>query len=194
MYAHIRGTIDELNPTDVVIDCQGVGYLLNISLQTYSKIKDLKEVKLYTHFIVREDAQLLYGFFDQQERQAFVYLISVNGIGSNTARMILSSMTSDEVYQAILSGNVPAFKAVKGIGAKTAQRIIIDLKDKVGRESDGTEIPDSSYNTKAEEALSALVMLGFARNVANKALQKVIAQNGLGLSVEELIRLTLKQL
>jgi Holliday junction DNA helicase RuvA len=194
MYAHIRGTIDELNPTDVVIDCQGVGYLLNISLQTYSKIKDLKEVKLYTHFIVREDAQLLYGFFDQQERQAFVYLISVNGIGSNTARMILSSMTSNEVYQAILSGNVPAFKAVKGIGAKTAQRIIIDLKDKVGRESDGTEIPDSSYNTKAEEALSALVMLGFARNVANKALQKVIAQNGLGLSVEELIRLTLKQL
>lgn len=194
MFAHIEGNLAEINPTEAVIDCNGVGYQINISLQTYAKIKDLSKVKLYTHLIVREDAQLLYGFSEKQEREAFIFLISVNGIGSNTARMILSSMSSDEVVNAILMGNAPAFQAVKGIGAKTAQRIILDLKDKVGKLSDGAEITDHSYNTKAEEALSALTMLGFARNVANKALQKVIAKNGNGLSVEELIRLTLKQL
>jgi holliday junction DNA helicase RuvA len=194
MYAHIHGTIAELNPTEVVIDCHGVGYQINISLQTFGQIKDLKEVKLYTLLIVREDAHLLYGFRERKEREAFKLLITVNGIGSNTARMILSSMTSDEVFNSILMGNTPAFQAVKGIGAKTAQRIILDLKDKVGRDGGNVEISNFTYNTTAEEALSALVMLGFVRNIANKALQKVISSQGTNLSVEELIRLTLKQL
>lgn len=194
MYAHIQGTIAELNPTEVVIDCHGVGYQINISLQTFGQVKDLKEVKLFTLLIVREDAHLLYGFKERKEREAFKLLITVNGIGSNTARMILSSMTSDEVFNSILMGNTPAFQAVKGIGAKTAQRIILDLKDKVGRDGGNVEISNFTYNTTAEEALSALVMLGFVRNIANKALQKVISSQGTNLSVEELIRLTLKQL
>lgn len=194
MYAHIQGAISEINPTEVVLDCHGVGYQINISLQTYALIKELKEVKLFTLLIVREDAHILFGFKDKQEREAFKLLITVNGVGANTGRMILSSMTSDEVFNSIVTGNTPAFQAVKGIGAKTAQRIILDLKDKINRDFGSTEIHDASYNTKAEEALSALIMLGFVRNVANKALQKVISNNGLNLSVEELIRLTLKQL
>lgn len=194
MYSHIQGILSEINPTEVVIDCHGVGYLLNISLQTYASIKDLKEVKLFTQFIVREDAHILFGFKDKSEREAFRHLITVSGIGANTARMILSSMTSEEVFNSILTGNTPAFQSVKGIGAKTAQRIILDLKDKVGKDSGNIEIHDISHNTKADEALSALVMLGFARHIANKALQKVISNNGLNLSVEDLIRLSLKQL
>ncbi len=194
MIAHIEGTIAEINPTDIVIDCNGVGYHINISLNTYGIIKDLKRVKLFTSMIVREDAQLLFGFHDRQEREAFRLLILVNGIGPNTARMILSSMTSSEVFNSIVTGNATAFQAVKGIGAKTAQRIILDLKDKVGKDIGTAEIPGSSYNTNAEEALSALVMLGFARNIANKALQKVISNQGLNLSVEEFIRQALKLL
>ncbi len=194
MYAYFKGRLVEKNPADVVIECGGVAYHLNVSLQTFSQIKDREDVKLYAHLIVREDSHTLYGFFEKAERTMFRHLISVSGIGANTARMILSSMTANDVLQAILSGNVPAFQAIKGIGAKTAQRIILDLKDKVAKDGGGTEIIDGSYNRNAEEALSALVMLGFSRNVANKALQKVIKTGGLSLSVEELVRLTLKQL
>jgi Holliday junction DNA helicase RuvA len=194
MYAYFKGRLVEKNPTDVVIECNGVAYNLNVTLQTFSQIKDREDVKLYAHLIVREDSHTLYGFYEKGERTMFRHLISVSGIGANTARMILSSMTSEEALNAIISGNVPAFQAVKGIGAKTAQRIILDLKDKVTKDKGSAEIIDGSYNTNAEEALSALVMLGFNRNAANKALQKVLKNNGLSLSVEELVRLTLKQL
>jgi len=194
MYSYFKGKLVEKNPTDVVIDCNGIGYHLNITLQTFSQIKDREDVKLYAHLIVREDVQMLYGFFEKGERSMFRFLISVSGIGANTARMILSSMNSQEVFNAILSNNVPAFQAVKGVGAKTAQRIILDLKDKVVKEGGSAEIIDGSYNSYVDEALSALIMLGFARNTANKALQKVIKVNGSTLSVENMVRLTLKQL
>ena len=194
MYAYFKGRLVEKNPTDVVVDCNGVGYHLNITLQTFSQIKDREDVKLYAHLIVREDVQMLYGFYERGERTMFRFLISVSGIGANTARMILSSMNSEEVFNAIISSNVPAFQAVKGVGAKTAQRIILDLKDKVTKEGGSAEIIDGSYNSYVDEALSALIMLGFAHNAANKALQKVIRVNGTSLSVEDMVRLTLKQL
>lgn len=194
MYAYFKGRLVEKNPTDVVIECNGVAYQINISLQTYSQLKDREDVLLYAHLIVREDAHTLFGFFDKAERNMFRYLLSVSGVGPNTARMILSSLSSDEVYQAIIGNNVPAFQAVKGIGAKTAQRIILDLKDKVAKDGQSSEIIVSGHNTNAEEALSALIMLGFSRAAANKALQKVIKANGLDNSVEDLVRLTLKQL
>ena len=194
MYAYFKGRLVEKNPADVVVECNGVGWLLNITLQTFSQIKDREEVKLYAHLIVREDAHTLYGFYEEKERQMFRYLISVSGIGANTARMILSTMTADEAFSAIATNNVSAFQAVKGVGAKTAQRIILDLKDKIAKGSTTAEIFSGSHNTNNEEALSALVMLGFSRSAANKALQKVLKAGGPGLPVEELVKLALKHL
>jgi len=194
MYSYFKGKLVEKNPTDVVIECGGVAYHLNISLQTYSQIKDREEVLLFAHLIVREDSHTLFGFFEKAERTMFRHLISVSGIGANTARMILSSMNSEDVFNAIITNNIGAFQSVKGVGAKTAQRVILDLKDKVAKSSGSAEIIDGAYNTNAEEALSALVMLGFNRNIANNAIQKVIKTNGHSLTVENMVRLTLKQL
>jgi len=194
MYSYFKGKLVEKNPTDAVIDCNGVAYQLNISLQTFSAIKDQESCKLYAHLVVREDAHTLYGFASIGERAIFRQLISVSGVGANTARMILSSMTTDEVFNAILSDNAAALQAVKGIGGKTAKRIILDLKDKIAKNGQSVEILSDSHNTNKEEALSALVMLGFARNTADKALGKVIKSEGLSLTVEELIRLALKNL
>lgn len=194
MYSYFKGKLVEKSPTDAVIDCNGVAYQLNISLQTFTAIKDQEQCKLYAHLVVREDVQALYGFATIGERAIFRQLILVSGVGANTARMILSSMTKDEVFNAILSENVAALQAVKGIGGKTAQRIILDLKDKIGKEGQTAEILSDSHNTNKEEALSALVMLGFARNTADKALGKIIKKEGLSLSIEELIRLALKNL
>lgn len=193
MIAQIKGRLIEKTPTYVVIDCNGVGYELKISLNTYSKLGDSEVCLLYTHFVVREDAQLLYGFKETSERELFRLLISVSGVGSATAMMILSSLSPNETKQAILNSDVVTLKGVKGIGAKSAERIIIDLRDKIAKVDSGTAISLPANNTVKEEALSALVMLGFGKNPAEKALNKIMATKE-ELTVEELIKSTLKNL
>lgn len=197
MITHIEGKLIEKTPTYAVIDCGGVGYLLNISLHTFSKLNVLakeERCKLYSHLSVREDAHVLYGFAEPEERIIFRHLISVSGVGSNTARMILSSLSPLEVQQAILSGNVGQLKSIKGIGEKSAQRIIVDLKGKLGKEELVSDFFMASNNIAKEEALSALVMLGFAKNSAEKVLEKVLKTEGAGYSVELLIKTALKNL
>ena len=193
MIAQIKGRLIEKTPTYVVIDCNGVGYEIKISLNTFSKIGDSEVCSLLTHFVVREDAQLLYGFKESSERELFRMLISVSGVGSATAMMILSSLSSNEIKQAILNNDVNTLKSVKGIGSKSAERIIIDLRDKIGKIEGPVTISSVANNTVKEEALSALVMLGFAKNSAEKALNKIISA-GEDLTVEELIKRTLKNL
>ncbi len=193
MYEYINGTITELTPTAVVLECGGVGYYIHISLNTYSKLSGHKATKLYLHHVVREDAQLLYGFSDNKEREIFRYLISVSGVGVNTARVMLSSLTAAEIQTAIISNNAKTLQSIKGIGAKSAQRIIIELKDKLGKDTDIEEISLPQDNTNKEEALSALVMLGFAKNAVYKVVDKLYKANPTA-SVEELIKLALKQL
>ena len=193
MIAQIKGRLIEKTPTYVVIDCNGVGYEIKISLNTFSKIGDSEVCSLLTHFVVREDAQLLYGFKESSERELFRMLISVSGVGSATAMMILSSLSSNEIKQAILNNDVNTLKSVKGIGSKSAERIIIDLRDKIGKIDGAVTISSVANNTVKEEALSALVMLGFAKNSAEKALNKIISA-GEDLTVEELIKRTLKNL
>lgn len=193
MIAQIKGRLVEKTPTYVVIDCGGVGYEINISLNTFSALDNEELCFLYTHFIVREDAQLLYGFKEKSERELFRLLISVSGVGASTAMMILSSLSPKETQQAILGGDVNTLKSVKGIGAKSAERIIIDLRDKIAKVEGAESISISSNNTIKEEALSALIMLGFAKNPAEKALTKIMSL-GEDLSVEELIKRTLKNL
>lgn len=194
MIAQIKGRLVEKTPTYVVVDCGGVGYEINISLNTYSALGNEELCFLYTHFIVREDAQLLYGFKEKSERELFRLLISVSGVGASTAMMILSSLSPEDTKHAILSGDVNMLKSVKGIGAKSAERIIIDLRDKISRVEGGTVNSSvASNNTIKEEALSALVMLGFAKNPAEKAITKILS-SGEELTVEELIKKTLKNL
>ena len=194
MINHIEGKLIEKTPTYAVIECSGVGYLLHISLNTFSKISDNEKCKLYAHLAIREDAHTLYGFADIQERTMFRQLISVSGVGASTARMILSSLSPFEIQQAILTGNVSQLKSVKGIGEKSAQRIIIDLKGKMSKDGLGTEFLTTPGNTMKNEALAALEMLGFARNVADKALDRVLQTNTAVASVEELIKQALKNL
>ena len=196
MINHIKGRIEEVNPAYVIIETSGgVGYYINISLATFSEIKDLKEVRLLTHFIVKEDAQVLYGFATEEERELFKLLITVNGIGPNTSRLILSSMSVGEVLNAIATEDVKAIQSVKGIGAKTAQRVVIELKDKAKKAAwaDSTKI-NVTYNNNKFEALSALVALGFAKAGAESVLDKIIKAEGIQLSVEELIKKALKLL
>lgn len=193
MYEYIQGEIDELNPAYLVLQCGGVGYALHISLNTFSALQGSTSAKVYTHFIIREDAHLLYGFATTSERELFRNLLSVNGVGAATALMMLSSLSPDEITAAIASENVGLLKSVKGIGIKTAQRIIIDLKDKVGKATHPEQILIPADNTIRNEALSALVMLGFARKDADAALGKVMKENP-GITVEAVIKLTLKRL
>jgi Holliday junction DNA helicase RuvA len=193
MYEFIQGEIVELNPAFVVMQTGGIGYSIHISLNTFTALNKQSPVKLFTHFIVREDAQLLYGFANTSERELFRNLLSVNGVGASTALMMLSSLSPDEIVSAIVTDNVHALKSVKGIGIKTAQRIIIDLKDKVGKVNLPEQILFPENNTIRNEALSALVMLGFTRKDADTALAKVIKENS-GASVETVIKLTLKRL
>ncbi len=189
MYEYLEGKLVEKHPTHVVIDCGGVGYVLHISLNTYSRVGNGEKCRLFTHFVVREDAQQLFGFADKEEREVFRDLISVSGIGAATARMILSSMDPKEVQQAVLTGNVGALRSVKGIGEKTAQRVIIDLKGKFGK-GEGINL-SAGGNKLKEEALAALVMLGFAKNVSERAIEK--AMNGTAeKTVEQLIKEALK--
>jgi Holliday junction DNA helicase RuvA len=192
MYEYISGKLIEATPANAVVDCGGVGYDIRITVNTYSQIVSLKEVQLFAHLIVREDAHLLYGFASKEERSLFRLLISVSGIGANTAGVMLSSMTAKEIISAIQTDNVNAIKSVKGIGLKTAQRVIIELKDKVTGVGTAEEFV-FGVNREKEEALSALVMLGFVKNSAAKVLDKLIADNG-KLSVEELIRKALNLL
>src|SRR6201996_8239446 len=166
MYAYIDGKLAFKSPSYVVIDAGGVGYHINISLNTYSKLGDAERCKLFTWLHVKEDGHTLYGFVDESERRLFLHLISVSGIGPNTGRMILSSITPDEIQVAIVNGNVSLIQRIKGIGPKSAQRVILELQDKLRKEGSNTLSPTPLNKTVREEALSALVMLGFARNAA----------------------------
>ena len=191
MITHIKGKLIEKNPSFVIIDCNGVGYLLRISLQTFSKLSDDEQCMLFSHLAIKEDSQTLYGFFDKNERELFRQLISVSGVGPNTAQMILSSLTPQEIQQSILTENVIVLKGVKGIGGKTAQRIILDLKDKIAKIGITTNSSSNSYNTIREEALSALTMLGFSKSSMQKFVDDVL-QDDCNIEVEELVKQVLK--
>lgn len=193
MFEYIKAKLVELNPAFAVMDTGSIAYFINISVNTYSQLKEGTEVKIYLHHVVREDAQLLFGFADKIERELFRLLITVSGIGSNTARMMLSSLSTNDLKNAILTENVNILKGVKGIGLKTAQRVIIDLKDKIGKTGDAEDIFTSTNNTKREEALSALVMLGFNKPAIEKTLDKILSEKD-DVSVEELIKFALKRL
>jgi Holliday junction DNA helicase RuvA len=193
MYEFIEGKIIEKTPAHLVLQAGSIGYFINISVLTYSSLQNLSEAKIYLHQVVREDAHILFGFLDREERNVFRLLISVSGIGPNTARVILSSISPGEVELFILEGNVKAFQDVKGIGLKTAQRIIIDLKDKVGKGGKTTDLFISERNTIQEESLSALVALGFARKQAEKVLGTLLVKNP-GCTVEEAVKQALKML
>lgn len=191
MFEYLRGTITELSPAQATIECGGVGYALHISLQTYGKLNEGENKLLYVHPVYREDAQLLFGFIDKSERRVFQLLLSVSGIGPNTARLILSSLSAEEVSTAIQSSDVMRFKSVKGVGAKTAQRLIVDLRDKVG--DIGMDILPGQAPDASTEALEALIVLGYNRNLAQKAVQKA-KQQSQDASVEELIKNALQSL
>lgn len=192
MYAFIEGKIADLNPTGVVIDCHGVGYQVSISLNTYTKLNGKETCRLFTHLVVREDAMVLYGFADEAERSVFQQLISVSGIGPNTARLILSALSPDEVIDAIITENVRVLQSVKGIGGKSALRLIVDLKGRLSKENVTKEIFGAKHNTGKAEALSALVMLGFNKSAADKALESIIRNEGTAIPVEQLIKSALK--
>ncbi len=193
MIAHIQGKLVEKTPTDVVIDCGGVGYHINISLHTFSLLPSTDQIKLYTHLLIREDAHTLYGFIEKSEREIFKMLLSVSGIGANIARTMLSSIEPKQIIQAIAIADVVSIQSIKGIGAKTAQRVILDLKDKVLKIYDLDEISLNQNNTNRDEALSALEVLGFVRKTTEKVIDKVISQNPEA-SVEIIIKQALKNL
>lgn len=193
MITHIQGKLVEKNPTDVVIDCNGVGYLLNISLNTYSQISDQENIKLYTHLQVREDSHTLFGFSTLAEREIFRLLISVSGIGASTARTMLSSLTPKQVREGIATEDVALIQSIKGIGLKTAQRTVIELKDKILKVYDIDEVSISKDNTNKEEALSALEVLGFNKKQAEKVVSKLVAAQP-DANVETIIKEALKNL
>jgi Holliday junction DNA helicase RuvA len=193
MFEYIEGKIIEKSPAHVVIETGGIGYFINITVNTYSKLPETGERRIYLHQVVREDAHVFFGFADREERVMFRLLLSVSGIGANTARIILSSLSPSEVASAILEGNTLTFQNVKGIGLKTAQRIIVDLKDKVGKTSKTDELFMPERNTIREEALSALIALGFAKNQAEKVIGTIMIKNPL-FTIEELVKQALKML
>ena len=193
MITHIQGKLVEKTPTYVVIDCGGVGYILHISLNTFSKIDAEENQKFFTHLIVKEDSQTLFGFKDSMEREIFRLLISVSGIGASIARTMLSSMSPKQVQQAIASSDVATIQSVKGIGAKTAQRLIIDLKDKILKTYDLDEVSIVQNNTNKDEALSALEVLGFNKKQSEKVIDSILKQNA-DLSVEAIIKQALKKI
>ncbi len=196
MIAYIEGSISEKNPAYTVVECNGIGYMVNISLYTYSRIPDSGKVKLFTHLAIREDAHVLYGFINEIERELFRDLVSVSGVGPNTARVILSSYAPEEIKSAILENSPGLLESVKGIGAKTAQRIVIDLTGRFKKDSFiKGEILSSTNNTARNEALSALVMLGFAKNTVEKVLNKITGSyKGKDISAEALVKEALKNL
>lgn len=193
MFEYISGEIYELTPTYSVISNQGIGYLINISIHTYSQIQEKKEVSLYIHQVIREDAHLLFGFATKEEREIFRHLISVSGVGANTARVMLSSLSPTEIQAAIIQNDVNILQSIKGIGAKSAQRIIIELKDKIVKSDGVSEIIPVLGNTIREESFSALAALGFPRNNIQKVLNKIFTEKQ-DLTVEEVIKQALKLL
>ncbi|WP_231425697.1 MULTISPECIES: Holliday junction branch migration protein RuvA [Pedobacter] len=194
MYAYIDGKLTFKNPAFVVVEAGGVGYHINISLNTYSALGDTERCKLYTWLHVKEDAHTLYGFADEGERRLFLHLISVSGIGPNTGRMILSSITPTEIQTAIVKADYPLIQRIKGLGAKTAQRLVLELQDKLKKEGADSLISMPQHNTVKDEALSALVMLGFAKQTAEKTIDQILKGTEGTLSVEQLIKQALKNL
>ncbi len=196
MIDYIKGEIIELTPAFAVLETGGVGYLIHITLPTFSYLNELTSAKLFVYEAIREDAHLLYGFRHQSERQLFLLLISVSGIGANTARMIMSSYSAEEVQEMIASSNVQALNAIKGIGTKTAQRIIVDLKDKIVKGNGNSEFPNrmlSPMSEQREEAVAALVMLGFQQAASQKTVERIVKEQP-GQKVEQIIKLALKMM
>lgn len=194
MITQLHGKLIEKNPTYVVIDCNGVGYFVNITLHTFSALPEGDFIKLYTHLQIKDDAHTLYGFLTKAEREVFTLLLSVSGVGASTARTMLSSLTAAHVRSAIINGDVVSIQSVKGIGAKTAQRVILDLKDKMLKINDFEDIEYNAQNTNKEEALSALEVLGFVRKQAEKVVDSIIKSASGEISVEEIIKRALKNL
>jgi holliday junction DNA helicase RuvA len=194
MYAYINGKLTFKCPTYVIVEAGGIGYQLHISLNTFVAVKDQENCKIYVWQHVKEDALTLYGFADEGEKRLFLHLISVNGIGPGTGRMMLSSISPIEIQEAIIKGDVDQIKRIKGIGPKSAQRLIIELQDKLQKEGNGTLILAPLNNTAREEALSALIMLGFVKTAADKAIDNVLKNSSETLSVEQIIKTTLKTL
>ncbi len=193
MIDYINGSIARITPTFLIVETGGIGYLVNISLSTFSRLENMKEYKVLIHEVIREDSHQLFGFAEDEERDIFRSLISVSGVGANTARMMLSSLSPTEIEKAVLGSDVNLLKSVKGIGLKTAQRIIVDLKDKLGKHTGSGEIFAFADNTKRDEALSALVMLGFAKSTVSKVLDKIIKDEK-NLTVEDIIKRALKNM
>jgi Holliday junction DNA helicase RuvA len=193
MYEYLKGTLTDITPTYAIVEAAGVGYFVNISLQTYTEISSNKEVLLYIHQQIREDAHVLYGFAKKEERELFRLLIGVSGVGAATARIMLSSLKSNELTGAIASGNIATLKGIKGIGAKTAERIIVDLKDKVMKVAIDGDLSLPSVTDSSREAIAALIALGFAKPATEKAVSTVLKQDPT-ISVEELIRSALQRL
>ena len=191
MYEYIEGEFVEKSPAHLIVQAGHMAYYINISVFTYSQVSSQTTGRIYLHFVVREDAQILYGFGGREEREIFRMLISVSGVGANTARLILSSLSPQEISQAILAGNVSLLQGIKGIGAKSAQRIIIDLKDKLGKGAGIDELFFSQDNTSREEALSALVALGFQKKTVDKTVTRILSEQP-ELSVEEVVKAALK--
>ncbi len=192
MITQIIGRLVEKSPTEVVVDCNGIGYSINISLNTFSKIGNEENIKLYTHLIIKEDSHSLYGFFDKSERSLFKLLISVSGVGASTGRMMLSSLTPNEIVSAIMTENVQVIQSIKGIGLKTSQRVILELKDKV-LSLEGSDKQELNLNNESNEAASALEVLGYSQKQTSKILSKIISENP-GINVETLIKKALNKL
>ncbi len=195
MIAYIKGKLVHKDPTYVVIDVQGIGYKINISLTTYGAIKDQENCMLHTYLNVKEDSHTLFGFSDEAEKKVFLMLISISGVGPSTGLMVQSSLSASELQHAIVNEDVSTIQSVKGIGAKTAQRIILELKDKLRKEGIAVSEQTSSlsgYNTVRSEALSALITLGINKNVAEKTINKILKNSGNEVTLEELIKLALK--
>lgn len=197
MYSFIQGKLVEKNPAFVVLENHGIGYMINISLNTFTQLKSAESFKLFTHHAIKNEATtpvgfILFGFADEQERELFRQLISVSGVGNSTALLMLSSLSPNKLVEAIVDGNAAVLQGVKGIGAKSAQRIVIDLKDKLEKGNLSAEIVKTSHNTNRDEALSGLTVLGFNKNRAESALNKIIKKFGAELPIEELIKEALK--
>lgn len=192
MYAYLQGKFTFKSPAQVHIDVNGVGYEVNISLNTYSAILQINEGKLYTHLQVKEDGHVLFGFYDKEEKETFQFLISVSGVGAATARMMLSSLKPEEVNRAIIQGNIKLLESVKGIGRKTAERLVLELKDKVNKQSASSGNIVGSHNTMEQDALTALTALGISKSQAEQAIQKISRTEPGILHLEELIKKALK--
>ena len=193
MITHIQGRLVEKTPTEVIIDCGGVGYHINISLHTYSLLPQSEQIKLFTYLLVKEDSHTLFGFVEKSEREIFKMLLSVSGIGASIARTMLSSLEPKQIIQAIANGDVGTIQSIKGIGGKTAQRAILDLKDKVLKLYDLDEVSSMYNNTNKDEALSALEVLGFNKKLAEKVVDKIVNQDS-NATVESIIKQALKNL